>query len=147
MINRRIIAIIVITAALSMPGARPAGAGEGGLGLSDLFGFSPQEGANLTVSDREQGSLGCIIAGAGAGIATVLFGGAAIIATHGQGAATATTVAVPVLAATMTAACAFGSQAAPGIVWLRRNSDVLFGKVINTIPVEPLIKALPSIKN
>ncbi|MEI7609231.1 MAG: hypothetical protein WCJ64_17770 [Rhodospirillaceae bacterium] len=117
-----------------------------GIGLGELFGFSADDEVNLAVSDRELGSLGCIVAGAGAGVAAVLFGGAAIIATRGQGAAAATTVAVPVLAATMTAACALGSQAAPGIVWLRRNGDVLVGKMMNTIPAEPLTKVLPSIK-
>ncbi len=144
--KRRRIASIFLFTIFCLAATRSLAA-ENGLGLGDFFGFSTQDTPNLTISDREQSSLGCIIAGAGAGIATVLFGGAAIIATHGQGAATATTVAVPVLAATMTAACAFGSQAAPGVIWLRRNSDILFGKVINTIPVEPLVKALPSIKN
>ena len=136
--------IAVALLALLLAAARPAAAED--MGLGELFGFSAEDEANLTVSDRELGSLGCIISGVSAGAATVLFGGAAIIATQGQGAAAATTVAVPVLAATMTAACAFGSQAAAGIDWLQRNSDVLFGKVINTIPAAPLVKVLPGVK-
>ena len=136
--------IAVALLALLLAAARPAAAED--MGLGELFGFSAEDEANLTVSDRELGSLGCIISGVSAGAATVLFGGAAIIATQGQGAAAATTVAVPVLAATMTAACAFGSQAAAGIAWLQRNSDVLFGKVINTIPAAPLVKVLPGVK-
>ena len=136
--------IAVALLALLLAAARPAAAED--MGLGELFGVSAEDEANLTVSDRELGSLGCIISGVSAGAATVLFGGAAIIATQGQGAAAATTVAVPVLAATMTAACAFGSQAAAGIAWLQRNSDVLFGKVINTIPAAPLVKVLPGVK-
>ncbi|MEI6559086.1 MAG: hypothetical protein WCO00_11840 [Rhodospirillaceae bacterium] len=142
MSRRRIAAVCAVL----MLATGPAGAGEGGIGLGEVFGFSADDQTNLTVTDRELGSLGCIIAGAGTGVAAVLFGGVAIIATRGQGAATATTVAVPVLAATMTAACAFGSQAAPGFAWLRRNADVLLGKVINTIPADPLVKVLPGIK-
>ena len=136
--------IAVALLVLLLAGTRPAAAD--GMGLGELFGFNADDETNLTVTDRELGSLGCIISGLGAGVVAVLFGGAAIIATHGQGAAAATTVAVPVLAATMTAACAFGSQAAPGFVWLRHNSDVLFGKVINTIPAAPLVKVLPGVK-
>lgn len=140
--RRTVLALI----ALMLAGG-PGSAAADGMGLGELFGFNADDEANLTVTDRELGSLGCIIAGATAGVAAMVFGGAAIIATRGQGAAAATTVAVPVLAATMTAACAFGSQAAPGVVWLRHNSDVIFGKMMNTIPAEPLVKVLPGIKD
>jgi len=95
------------------------------------------------MSGMELQSLGCLAAGAAVGAAAVLFGGAAIIVTRGQGAAAATTVAVPVLATTMWAGCSVGSQMAPGVAWLRRNSEALFGKVVNALPAEPLAKVLP----
>ena len=118
-------------------------AGADGIGLRDLFGFGTDDSAKLTINEREMASLGCLATSAVVGLATILFGGAAIIVTRGQGAAAATTVAIPVLAATMTAGCALGSQAAPGIAWLRRNGDALFGKMVNVLPVEPLSKVLP----
>jgi len=138
---------IAIALTLLMLATRPATAGDNGIGLGEIFGFSADEDVKLKVSDREQNSLGCMIAAAGAGMATVLFSSAVIIATRGHGAAAATTVAIPVLAATMTAACALGSQAAPGIVWLRHNSETIFGKVMNTIPAEPLVKVLPGLND
>ena len=138
---------IALALALLVFAAGPAAAGDNGIGLGELFGLSADEDTKLSVSDRELSSLGCIITGTAAGVATVLFSSAVIIATRGQGAAAATTVAVPVLAATMTAACAMGSQAAPGFVWFRRNSDIIFGKMMNTIPADPLVKVLPGIKS
>jgi len=134
-------------AAVSLLGADPAMAerafAQNDAGLGELFGFSADDSANITLSPQELQSLGCLITGLGIGAAAILFGGAAIIVTRGQGAAAATTIAVPVLATAMFAGCSVGAQAAPGVAWLRRNGDVLFGKMVNAIPAEPLAKVLP----
>ena len=130
--------ILALILTLGLPSTQAAG-----IGLGELFGFPPENTAAITISEREQSSLGCLITATGVGIATILFSGAALAVTGGQGAATATTVAVPVLAAAMTAGCALGSQAAPGIIWLQRNSEALFGKVVNAIPAKSLVKVLP----
>lgn len=113
------------------------------LGLGDLFGLGADDRGKITMSSTELQSVGCLVAGVTVTAAAVLFGGAAIIVTRGQGAAAVTTVAVPVLATAMWAGCSVGTQAAPGLAWLRRNSDTLFGKVVNALPVDPLSKVLP----
>jgi hypothetical protein len=32
----------------------------------------------------------------------------------------------------------------PGVAWLARNSEKLFGKIVDAIPAEPLSKILPT---
>lgn len=142
---RPTLAAALIAATLACP-ATPAAADSAAdrLGLGDLFGLGGQDDlGKITMSAQELQSLGCLVGGAGIGVASVLFGGAAIIVTRGQGAAAVTTVAVPVLATAIWAGCSAGSQLAPGLAWLRRNGDSLFGKVVSALPVEPLSKVLP----
>jgi|GEM_PF-3199953 len=81
---------------------------------------------NLTATEREVQSLGCLVASSSVGVATILFGGTGLAFLGVQGAATATAVAIPVLAATIAAGCAFGSQAALGAVWLHHHQKILF---------------------
>jgi hypothetical protein len=110
--------------------------------LGSIFGLP--KSANITINSQELQSLGCL-AGAGAIVAAVIvFSGAAIVVTGGPGAATTTTVAVPVLAAASMAGCLTGSSAMPGVAWLARNSEKLFGKIVDAIPTEPLTKILPT---
>ncbi|MEI6985037.1 MAG: hypothetical protein WCK65_02825 [Rhodospirillaceae bacterium] len=143
----RTLAGLVLMLAVLLDAGPAASVESYGLSLGEFFGMTPDKTNNLTVSERELSSLGCLVTAAGVGIATVFFGGAAIIVTRGQGAAAATTVAVPVIAATMTAGCALGSQAAPGLLWLRRNGEAIFGSVVNAIPVEPLSRVLSPSRN
>ncbi len=98
---------------------------------------------SLPISPQEMQSLGCILGGAGIAAAVILFSGAAIAVTGGPGAAATTTVAVPVLAAAAMAGCLTGSAAAPGVAWLARNKEKLFGKIVDAIPVDPLTGLLP----
>lgn len=107
------------------------------LGLGDLFGFRGGVYDGLAMSDRELQSLGCVAMGTGLGVITVLAGGTAAAVAGGRGLTAASAVAMPVLAATMAAGCAFGSQAAPGLAWLTRNSEILFGRVIPALPSLP----------
>ncbi|CAK0776572.1 membrane hypothetical protein [Gammaproteobacteria bacterium] len=79
----------------------------------------------LTATEREVQSLGCLVAGSSVGMATVLFGGTGLAFLGGQGAATATAVAIPVLSAAIATGCAIGAQAALGVVWLHHHQRVL----------------------
>ncbi len=67
----------------------------------------PKE-ANLVVSDTELQSLGCMIGATTTILGTIILSSTAIIATGGRNAATATEIAVPVLAAASMAGCVVG---------------------------------------
>jgi hypothetical protein len=99
---------------------------------------------NLQISSQELQSLGCLVGAGAITAAIIVFSGAAIVVTGGPGAATTTTVAVPVLAAASMAGCLTGSAMTPGVAWLARNSEKLFGKIVDAIPAEPLSKILPT---
>lgn len=120
--------------------------------MTDVFGDTH----NIPITESELASVGCVVAGAGVAIATVVFGGTAVVATGGAGAGTATLVAVPVIAGAAAAGCAVGSAAAPGLAWFTRNADKLshrvgvrvesMGEAVgNALPVPPL-PPLPGFK-
>ena len=75
------------------------------------------------MTDAEMASVGCVIAAASVGLATITAGGVALAAT-GVGAAS-TAVAVPVVVATMAGGCTFGSMAAPAFVWAKRHGHTI----------------------
>ncbi len=102
----------------------------------------PKETA-LTISDQEKQSLGCIIGGVGTVLGTIILSSTAIIVTGGRSAATATEIAVPVLAAAAMAGCVVGNSASLGLAWISRNREKLFGKIVDSIPTEPLKELLP----
>ena len=85
-----------------------------------------------SMTDAEFTSLSCITGATSVGLMVTLIGGAAIVAT-GSGSATGTAIALPVLASTMWAACAVGTAAAPGILWLHRRSKALVDKFGNAV--------------
>ena len=98
----------------------------------------------ITVTDAELQSLGCVVGGGAAALGVVVFSGAAIVATGGRNAGTATKVAIPVIAAASMAGCLTGSNGALGIAWLFRNSGILAGKVVDALPdVPPVGTILP----
>jgi hypothetical protein len=125
------------------PLAAEAGAGKGPDNgwLKSMLGLPAD--STLVVSDAELQSLGCVIGAAIISGAAVVFSGAAIIVTGGRNAASATKVAVPVLAAAAMAGCVTGNSASLGVAWLARNSENLVGKMVDAIPAEPLAKILP----
>jgi len=82
----------------------------------------------LTATDRQIQSLGCLTVGTAVGATTVLLGSTGIAFLGLRGAATATTVAIPVLMTTVAAGCAFGTQAALGIQWMHHNRKILLEK-------------------
>ncbi len=110
--------------------------------LGTVFGLP--KSTNLSINSQELQSLGCLVGAGAIAAAVIVFSGAAIVVTGGPGAATTTTVAVPVLAAASMAGCLTGSAATPGVAWLARNSEKLFGKIVDAIPAEPLAKILPT---
>ena len=99
--------------------------------------------ANLEITDQETQSLGCIVGSASTILGTIILSSTAIIVTGGRSAATATEVAVPVLAAAAMAGCVVGNSAALGLAWISRNREKLFGKIADSIPTEPLTQLLP----
>lgn len=98
---------------------------------------------NLKISDQELQSLGCIVGGSSAAIATVILSSTAIIVTGGRGVSTATEIAIPVLSAATMAGCVVGNSAALGLAWLFRNKTKLFGKIVDTIPTAPFTNIMP----
>jgi hypothetical protein len=106
--------------------------------------FRLPKSTNLSISSQELQSLGCLVGAGAVAVAVIVFSGAAIVVTGGPGAATTTTVAVPVLAAASMAGCLTGSTMTPGVAWLARNSETLFGRIADAIPAEPLTKILPT---
>ncbi|MBI1209766.1 MAG: hypothetical protein GC191_21105 [Azospirillum sp.] len=127
--------VFLLGFALLAAGLAPAAAEEPSFRLGKLFGnrFEPAT-SEISVTDSELRGLGCIVVGSAVTAAAILLSGTAIVVAGGPGAATATTVAVPVLATVMWAGCAFGSSAAPGLAWLSRNGDVLASKIGSVIP-------------
>lgn len=125
-------AAAVIAAA---PGARAASMAD--LPLIGHWFATPQQ--QLSMSEAELASLGCLTFSVGAMATTVILGGAAAAATGG--AATAVATAVPVLVGVAAAGCAFGATATPGLAWLGRNSDQLAQRIGDSLPALP---ALPS---
>ncbi len=109
--------------------------------LGSIFGLP--KNSNLVINSQELQSLGCLVGAGAVTAAVIVFSGAAIVVTGGPGAATTTTVAVPVLAAAGFAGCMTGSTMTPGVAWLARNSEKLFGKIVDAIPTPPLSTILP----
>ena len=104
--------------------------------LSSVLGLPTA--TKLKITDPEIQSLGCVIGGTVVAVAAVVLSSAVIVATGGRNAAAASKVAVPVIAAAMTAGCITGNSAALGLAWIARNSSKLAGKVINALPDGPL---------
>ncbi|CAK0760824.1 membrane hypothetical protein [uncultured Gammaproteobacteria bacterium] len=93
--------------------------------ITNLFGGIFPHIGSLTLTTEELKGVGCMATSIGIGGLAVLFGGTAILVAGSPGVSTPV-VALPVLAATMWAGCAFGSTAAPGAAWLARNWAALF---------------------
>lgn len=120
---------MVLLAALLL-GFPPAGAEEAAAGVVDfgnLFGrfFTVPPDSGTPITQEELKGLACLGAGGAIGAVSVVLGGTAAAVAGASGAAGL--VAMPALAAAMWAGCAFGSSAAPGLVWLLRyGSEVFF---------------------
>ena len=113
--------------------------------IGTMFGIPASERVKIT--DAEVQSLGCIIGGSTAAIATVIFGGAAVVATGGQSITVASDVAVPVIAAATFAGCMSGNSAALGLAWIERNTKKVASNVIKSLPeVPPVSELLPAIQ-
>ena len=113
--------------------------------IGTMFGVPASERVKIT--DAEVQSLGCIIGGSTAAIATIIFGGAAVVATGGQSIAVASNVAVPVIAAATFAGCMSGNAAALGLAWIQRNTKKVASNVIKSLPeVPPVSELLPTIQ-
>lgn len=126
-------AVAVIAAAPGAPGAQAAS-------MADLplvgHWFAPSQ-QQLSMSEGELASLGCLTFSVGAVATTVILGGAAAAATGG--AATAVATAVPVLMGVAAAGCAFGATATPGLAWLGRNGDQLAQRIGDSLPALPVL--------
>ena len=117
--------------------------GDNGSWIGSMFGVPAS--VRTKISDAELQSLGCIIGGSAVAIATVVLGGAAVVATGGQSVAVASDVAVPVIAAATVAGCLTGNAAALGLAWIERNSSKFAGNVIKALPDVPqVLEILPS---
>ncbi|CAK0754737.1 membrane hypothetical protein [Azospirillaceae bacterium] len=96
--------------------------------FGDWLGFSNE----VMLSAEELRSVGCLMSGGVVGAVSLGLGGA-VMAFTGFPSNTGV-VAMPVLAASVWAGCAFGSAAAPGLAWLIRNSQDFVRKIGDVAP-------------
>jgi len=131
--------LIIATCVLYMStgsSAQAADSSDNDSWLSSVLGLPTA--TRLKITDPEIQSLGCVIGGTVVAVAAIVLSSAVIVATGGRNAAAASKVAVPVIAAAMTAGCLTGNSAALGLAWIARNSGKLAGKVIDALPDVPL---------
>ena len=122
--------------------AQAADSGDNESWLGSFLGLPTA--TKVKITDPEIQSLGCVIGGTVVAVAAIVLSSVVIVATGGRNAAAASKVAVPVIAAAMTAGCLTGYSAALGLAWFARNSAKLAGKVINALPNVPVIGSQPA---
>jgi len=92
-----------------------------------IFG-EPDSETVIEITDSELRSLFCLAGGAVGGAATLLVTGTAIAVVGPPGSQT-TIVALPLISATMWAACGFAAGAAPAVAWFLGNSEELLRRL------------------
>lgn len=90
----------------------------------------------IEITESELRSLFCLAGGAVGGLATLLVTGTAIAVVGPPGSQT-TIVALPLISATMWAACGFASGAAPAVAWALSNSEELLRRLWYRFDGEP----------
>lgn len=106
--------------------------------LAPILGMSESDKV-IEITESELRSLFCLAGGAVGGAATLLVTGTAIAVVGPPGSQT-TIVALPLISATMWAACGFAAGAAPAVAWFLGNSEELLRRLwyrIDGIPGMP----------